>query len=261
LTWLGQVGEYFQVPTPFYHLSIATELLQHPHLKDSARWKLNSEQCAFLFGNTAPDVQMISGQPRQDTHFFTLPITNGSVLAWERLFASYPQLSKLDELEPNQAAFIAGYVCHLQADWYWILNIFWPNFSQWSKWGTTKSRLYLHNVLRSYLDENELRRLPPGMDSCLKRVKPYRWLPFAGDEHLLKWSSFLAQQLHPNGKTRTVEVFAEREGLDPQEFNSLLASAERMDHEVFVHVSRNQLAKYRQELIATNLDFLNDTLA
>jgi hypothetical protein len=249
------------VPTPFYHLSIAVDLLRHPLLKDSAHRKLNSDQCAFLFGNTAPDVQTISGQPRQDTHFFSLPIINGSVLAWERLFASYPQLSKLDELEPNRAAFIAGYVCHLQADWYWILKIFWPNFSRSCSWGTAKSRLYVHNVLRSYLDEDELRRLPPGMDSCLDQVKPNRWLPFARDEHLLKWSSFLAQQLHPNGKIRTVEVFAEREGLDPQQFNSLIRSAERMDQEVFIHISRNQLADYRQELIATNLDFLNDTLA
>jgi hypothetical protein len=249
------------VPTPFYHLSIASDLLRHPHLKDSARQKLISERCAFLFGNTAPDVQVISGQPRQDTHFFTLPITNGSVLAWERLFASYPQLSKLDELKPNQAAFIAGYICHLQADWYWIKNIYWPNFSGSCSWGTTKSRLYLHNVLRSYLDEYELQTLPPGMDSCLKQVRSDGWLPFAGDEHLLEWGSFLAQQLHPNGKTRTVEVFAKREGSDPEEFNALLRSAERMDQEVFIHVSRNLLTEYRQELIATSLDFLNDYLA
>jgi hypothetical protein len=34
-----------------------------------------------------------------------------------------------------------------------------------------------------------------------------------------------------------------------------------MDQEVFIHVSRHQLAQYRQELLAANLDFLNDFLA
>jgi hypothetical protein len=261
LAWPSQVGDNFQVPTPFYHLSIAIDLLHHPHLQDSARRKLSSERAAFLFGNTAPDVQVISGQSRQDTHFFTLPITGASVLAWEQLFTSHPQLSQSGQLAPNRAAFIAGYVCHLQADWYWIKNIFGPNFSRSCSWGTFKSRLYLHNVLRSYLDEYVLRSLPPGLDSCLNQVRPHQWLPFARDEHLLAWSSFLAQQLHPNGKIKTVEVFAQREGSDPQEFSALLSSAERMDQEVFVHVSRNQLAQYRQELLATNLDFLNNFLA
>jgi hypothetical protein len=249
------------VPTPFYHLSIANELLQHPQLNNPVRQKLVSERCAFLFGHTAPDVQVISGQPRQDTHFFTLPITNRSELAWKRLFSLNPHLADINQLVPNQAAFITGYICHLQADWFWVKKIYGPYFSPSCVWGTSKSRLYLHNVLRSYCDERALHTLPPGMDECLKQVRPERWLPFTRDEYLQEWSSFLAQQLHPNGKIKTVEVLAEREGSDPDEFASLLKSEERMEREVFIHVPRNLLTEYRQELITNNLSFLNVSLS
>jgi hypothetical protein len=248
------------VPTPFCHLSIANELLQHPHLAYPAREKLEPEYCAFMFGNTAPDVQVISGQPRQDTHFFTIPITRKTTLAWDLLLTSYPQLTEVNGLQPNQVAFLAGYICHLQADWHWIKKIFSPYFSKSCNWATFRSRLYLHNVLRSYFDIQALQTLPSGMDECFLKVKPEQWLPFTCDEHLQRWSYFLAQQLHPNGKTKTVEVFAEREGLDPNEFNSLLKSEERMEDEIFTHVPRDLFSKYRQELIAINVNFLNNFL-
>lgn len=253
--------DHSQVPTPFYHLSVARELLQNPQLKNPARRRLAAERCAFLFGNTAPDVQVVSGQPRQETHFFTLPITGESQPAWELFRTSYQQFFETKSLKPGQAAFIAGYICHLQADWYWIERIFQPFFGQSCTWVNSKSRLYLHNVLRAYLDAEALRTLPTGINECLKHVQPEQWLPFIRDEHLHEWGSFLAQQLHPNGKTRTVEVFAEREGLDPENFTSLLKSEKRMDQEIFIHISQNLLIEYRQDLIVTSLSFLNEFLA
>jgi hypothetical protein len=249
------------VPTPFYHLSIANDLLRHPQLAGSVRRKLLAERCTFFFGNTAPDVQVISGQSRQDTHFFTFPTTEATVPSGELLRRSYPQFSDLNQLKPQQAAFIAGYICHLQADWSWVKVIFLPYFGRSCSWGAQPSRLYLHNVLRSYLDEPALRSLPPGIDACLMHIQPEGWLPFTDDEHLRKWGVFLAQQLHPKGRTKTVEVFAERAGLDPEQYNSLLKSEERMDQEIFSHIPRSLLAEYRQDLILSGVRLLNDILA
>lgn len=175
------------MPTPFYHLSIADELLQHPQLNKTVRRRLVANSGAFLFGNTAPDVQVVSGQTRQETHFFTLPIDETKP-AWECFFTANPELAALSDLDPDRLAFIQ-------------------------------------------------------------------------DEHLSAWCSFLAQQLHPDGKTRTVQVFAEREGSDPVEFASLLNSAQRMEAEVFKRVPRDRISKYRQELIETNLSYLNICLS
>ena len=82
------------MPTPFYHLSLAEDLLQHPALPEEVRQFLQASRCVFLFGNTAPDVQVVSGQPRQLTHFFNLPIQTGDPPAWELLLSDYPQLAE-----------------------------------------------------------------------------------------------------------------------------------------------------------------------
>ena len=74
------------MPTPFYHLSLAQELLTHPSLPEPINQFLRMRRCEFMFGNTAPDVQVVSGQARQETHFFNLPILAGDRPAWEQDF-------------------------------------------------------------------------------------------------------------------------------------------------------------------------------
>jgi hypothetical protein len=247
----------FLVPTPFYHLDIAADLLRHPQLDNLVRQKLILGKCAFLLGNTAPDVQVVSGQPREATHFFTLPIRNGSKPPWEQLLEVYPQLSNAQILKQDQTAFIAGYLCHLQADWYWVKEIYLPYFGSSIDWGTHSERLYLHNVLRAYLDIQVMETLCVGQWTCFHRVHDFNWLPFTKQEHLQKWSSFLAQQLHPGGRVQTVEVFAERQGLPVEEFYSLLLSEERMEKEVFIHLPHRSLEEYRQNLIVASVSLLN----
>jgi hypothetical protein len=248
------------VPTPFYHLRVAIDLLEHPKLDKFVRASLVQNRCAFLFGNTAPDVQVVSGQSREATHFFNLPIRNGYKLPWVRLLEAYPHLSDIPHLHPEQAAFVAGYLCHLQADWYWVKEIYAPYFGPTNHWGTPSERIYLHNVLRAYLDNQVIKTLTSGSDTCLQQIFPFQWLPFTQDKYLRKWSSFLAQQLHPEGIVQTVEVFAERQGLLPEEFYALLDSEPRMDKEVFIHFPRQLLTEYRRELIETNIHLINSYL-
>lgn len=252
------------MPTPFYHLSIAQDLLRHPALAPAARRFLRQNRPAFLLGNTAPDVQTISGQDRQSTHFFDLPLRPGDSAPWERMLSDYPQLalrgtasgSQNNALPPAQAAFIAGYLCHLQADWLWIQDIFVPVFGPTQRWETLRHRLYLHNVLRAYLDRQILPELPAGMNRDLARAAPQGWLPFVADPYLLQWRDFLAGQLGPGAGARTVEVFAARQGIAPEEFYRLLDSEELMDREVFTRLPRPQLEAYRQRLLEENLELL-----
>jgi hypothetical protein len=244
------------VPTPFYHIRVAEDLLRHPSLDDHIRQALDTRRCIFLFGNTAPDVQVISHQPREDTHFFTLPFVQGASPAWELFLEKYGDLSDPWQMPLDHAAFIAGYLCHLQADWYWVKDIFDPIFGPSSQWGTFWHRLYLHNVLRTYLDYQVLDALSNNAGYCLDEVRPDNWLPFVEDRHLVEWRDEIFEQLQPGAVSHTVEVFAGRQGIDPEEYYRLLNSEDAMEADVFSHVSRQDLDRYRRNLLVENLRLL-----
>lgn len=244
------------MPTPFYHLSLASELLAHPGLSESVRVFLQQQHAAFMFGNTAPDVQVVSAQARDATHFFDLPIRPADPPAWERMLALFPQLSRPDRLPAAQAAFLAGYICHLQADWFWVKEIFLPVFGMRANWETFAWRLYLHNVLRSYLDREILAGIQERMGAEFVRVQPSGWLPFVADRFLEEWRDLLAAQLQPGADIRTVEVFAQRQGISPQEYYRLLDSQADMDAMIFSRLPHRALDDYRLRLVEKNVDFL-----
>jgi hypothetical protein len=244
------------VPTPFYHLSLADELLQHDDLPQVASDVLTSQRCAFFFGKTAPDVQTISGQPRPETHFYWLPLKD-QVLPWKQMLKRFPELADVSALGPERAAFTAGYLCHLQADILWIEHIFWPYFIGPSSWKKRKQeKIFIHNVLRAYLDEQILPALPNGLGTCLGRVNPDGWLPVIKNKDLLSWRDFLAEQLSPDGVTQTIEVFARRQGISAEEFSALLSSEERLEAELFSFIPRDRLVEYRVAVITGNLSLL-----
>jgi|APSaa5957512576_1039674.scaffolds.fasta_scaffold00044_10 hypothetical protein len=246
------------MPTPFYHLSLAQEILVHPELPSSVRQWLLDNRCDFFLGKTAPDVQTISGQDRASTHFFKLPLGDQPP-AWETFLRKHPDLSNPIQLSPGHAAFIAGYLCHLQADVYWIKKIFWPNIAEPKpKWENLKERLYLHNVLRAYLDEQILKNLQEDMDSCLDQVQFINWLPFVEDKYLIEWRNLLSKQLQPNGKSQTAEVFAKRMGVTKDGIERIIQSEDQMEDNIFRHINRQELVKYRELVIFENIQFLSN---
>lgn len=251
----------FQVPTPFYHLSLAEELINHPSMPEPISQFMRTYRSEFLFGSTAPDVQVVSGQPREMTHFFNLPILAGDRPAWEVFLSSYPQLTMTNTISDVQSAFLAGYLCHLQADWLWVNNIFVPVFGPHSTWGTFRQRLYYHNVLRAYLDLQIIPGLPVDEGTCLGQVEPDGWLPFVKDQSLAEWRDLLARQLQPGAAIETVEVFSSRQGISAPEYYAVLASEERMQREVFTHLSLEHIESYRAQVLMDNICLLSDTLA
>lgn len=247
------------VPTPFYHLSVAQELLESPALNAAVRRFLCQHAPAFYLGKTAPDVQVISGQARADTHFYSIPVRTFQP-AWERMFTTHPDLADSRQLSGAQAAFLAGYICHLQADQLWALEIFNPVFGLGAAWGSFRWRLYLHNVLRAYLDRQVLPRLDSGTGATLSSSVTAGWLPFVADIHLARWRDLLASQLQPGATIRTVEVFARRQGLSVEAFNALLDSDEAMQAQIFSLLPKETLARYRAHVLAGNLTLLEQYL-
>jgi hypothetical protein len=249
------------MPTPFYHISLAEELLEHQQLPVQIQRLLLTYQGEFMFGNTAPDVQVVSGQPREATHFFSLPIRPGDWLAWDRILSMYPKLAIASKLNEMQLAFVAGYLCHLQADWIWVKEIFTPIFGPKCSWGTFRQRLYYHNVLRAYLDLNIPGGLPNGMSARLSKVSPQTWLPFVKDRDLEAWRDVIVPQIQPGEAVRTVEVFSSRLGVSAHMFYDLLKSEDRMQREIFSHFSLAGVEDYKQRVLEENKSLLTNYLA
>ena len=203
----------------------------------------------------------MSGQPREATHFFDLPIQTGDQPAWDRFLTSYPDMAATNYLLAPRTAFISGYLCHLQADWLWVKGIFAPAFGPGCSWGTFRQRLYYHNVLRAYLDLQILPGLPMDVGTCLGQVLADDWLPFVEDHYLAEWRDMLSRQLVPGAAIQTVEVFSSRQGISAPEYYALLASEERMQNEVFEHLSLELVENYNNQVLAANVQLLSDYLA
>ena len=226
------------------HLALAEEILHKDDLLPTARRLLAQQRGPFLLGNTAPDVQTTSGQARHETHFYFLPPATDRP-AHETLFVVHPGLACAGSLSPAQAAFIAGYIAHLLLDELWLGEIFLPYFvSTEREWGTRRERLFLHNVLRTWMDCRDQQRLNGRMDVALRHVEPWGWLPFVADKYLEAWRDWLVEQLGPGHVVRTAEVFAQRMGVPVDEVKAVLGSPRQMDERIFRHIPRDVLQSF-----------------
>jgi len=233
------------------HLALAEEILRGDVFPPTVRRLLIQQRSSFLLGNTAPDVQTVSGQRREETHFHTVPRTSLPAPrcpgererpAYEALFAAHPVLACAELLTPAQAAFIAGYIAHLLLDELWIDDIFRRYFLP--DWGPRRERLFLHNVLRTWMDRRDQQQLNGNLATELREAKPRGWLPFVSDEHLRAWRDWLAEQLTPGHSVRTAEVFAQRMGVPAAEVEAVLTSPQRMEKRVFHHIPQTALQSF-----------------
>ncbi len=234
------------MPTPIQHLVLAQRLLEEPSLPATVRERLRAQRGAFLFGNTAPDVQTVSGQLREATHFFVIP--------WTRvpkphlaMFELYPYLGFPHKRPADQAAFIAGYISHLWLDVLWIRDIYLDNFGPNARWASLRERHVYHNILRAWCDQHDQAQLPETIDVDLGRARPSEWLPFTADRYLAQWRDGLIAQLQPGASIRTVEVFAERGGVPPEKFHEVLNSPEEMEQHIFAHASSEKIEKFYRD--------------
>jgi len=245
------------MPTPIQHLVMADDILAEEALPLCVRERLAAQRGAFLLGTIAPDAQTVSGQPREATHFFTLPPTNTRP-AHEVMLAEHPQLARANQLPPAQAAFIAGYIQHLTLDELWIERVFGPHFGMGAEWGTFRERLLIHNVLRTWLDQRDGVRLNGSASEALLQVEPRGWLPFVSDAHLRAWRDEIALQLRPGAPIHTLEVFAARLKVPPAEFRRILESPDEMQRRVFARLSPGSVARFYADALQVSVRRIAD---
>lgn len=131
------------------HLTLARELaphLAHPALRDEAG--------AYYVGATSPDIRVLTRWDRERTHFFDLN-DFGEQSGVAGIFREHPELAAPDRLKPGTAAFVAGYISHLEMDETWILDIYRPCFGQRSPIKGDVLANLLDRVLQYELDRRE----------------------------------------------------------------------------------------------------------
>jgi len=224
------------------HLALATDVLKGSDLSTAARRLLAAQRGPFLLGNTAPDVQTVSGQARLETHFYTLPPASDTP-AQDVLFATYPELAQAAQLRAAHAAFIAGYIAHLTLDELWLRQVFLPFYREGSlSW---PERAFQHNLLRTWMDRQDLARINGSARAALQQAEPRGWLPFVNDRDLTAWRDWLVEQLRPGQHIQTAEVFARRMGVTTDEMEAVLVSPAQMTERVLKHLPEGILEEFR----------------
>lgn len=246
------------MPNAHTHLAAVSDLLRAEVLTGAFPWlggsSSNEAQAAFLLGAISPDVRVVSGHPREATHFFSIPPEHDRP-AHEVMMSTYPDLRDAGALQPSHAAFVAGYITHLIMDQVWLEVVVMPGlFIDGQVWGIRHPNWRLYSILMTWLEYRSARQLQPAMTDCLARALPDRWLPFVEDRHLAHWRDHVVEMIRTDGARRTSEIFAQTNHLSAAELEAIVLSDDRMADEAYAFVSPERLAQFDSDTAQRSLD-------
>jgi hypothetical protein len=165
------------------HLTLAREVA-----REVGHRALSEESGPYLLGASAPDIRALTRWDRARTHFFDLHcFDEQSGVAG--LFREYPELTDAGCLDPRTAAFLCGYISHLEMDEAWIVDIYRPCFGERSPLGGDMLANLLDRVLQHELHTRELED-SGAMDEIrgqLFAAAIESLVGFIGDEELKQW--------------------------------------------------------------------------
>jgi hypothetical protein len=168
---------------------------------------------------------------------------------------AHPSLAEAEALPACQAAFVSGYLSHVITDELWLDEVFERYFLQ--DWGPLEERLFLHNVLRTWMDNRDQAKLNGNAVHELQEAEPHNWLPFVDDKHLRMWRDWLVEQLAPGQRMQTAEVFARRMGIPAGEVEAVARSPQQMEERVFRYFPRSALASFREAAYRRSITLVN----
>lgn len=244
------------MPTPFMHLQVAERIKSDSRLLPTLRLLIEKNFSAFYLGSIAPDVQSVTKQPRSSTHFYDLP-PRPEDRAYPDFLATYPQLSKPEQLPPEQAVFVSAYCAHLMLDLRWYHEVLIPYFIEPVQWDDNHQRFVVHNTLLTYLDKIAVKSLPNGAGRILAAAEPDEWLPFVTDEDLTRWRDILVDQLQPGVPLRTIEIYAGRLYMSPEEFAKNLEEPAWMEEHLIRRVPVDSVIEMISSAVKESADLIN----
>lgn len=239
------------------HLQVAERIRQDCGMGEALRAQIANHMPAFYLGNVAPDVQTISGAPRAETHFYDLPPNVGH-LAHVEMMDRFPELARASALSLEHAIFVAAYSAHLMLDLRWYREVLIPYFVLPTEWGDLRERFLAHNILLTFLDQLAVDSLPESARETLVASNPDHWLPFVNDVDLLHWRDKLVAQLQPGGSLLTIEIYAARLSMSPDEFAAHLLEPAWMKEQVFGKVPIDFIESMITSAVAESVKLISD---
>lgn len=237
------------------HLYVAEQICERHDLPDPLRKQLQHEWSAFYLGSVAPDFQVISSIKREVTHFYPLPPDPDDYDAFGRMLAAYPKLADPKTLSAEQAVFTAAYGAHLLYDLIWDHKILTPCFRA-IEWGDRYQRYMSHNILLTYMDRVAYNELPETAGQVLSNITAAGRLPFDEDQKLAEWQALLVKQLQSAAEIQTIQIYAQRLRMEPEEFAARLDDEQWMYEFVFQHVSLDAVAEAAAIAVERSVDLL-----
>ncbi len=249
------------MPTPFTHLEVAQRLLKDAHIPHAHRDFLMAHTGAFLLGSIAADARVGSGMPREHTHFYhhRMPILESPARV---MLDRNPDL--LRPHSPEQRAFVAGYVAHLSVDEYWAIHMLAPHFAG-KDWAgrPPQFKYYMLHIILIVMDERDYIRLEKWQYDQLASANPDHWVSFITDSDLISWQNLIAEQIHPQGKSKTLDVLGKRVIKTPEEMRLLLDSESKMQDSLWQYIPKSALTDVEAGMYdharTMMLDYLNQT--
>ena len=251
----------FLMPTPFMHLQIAEDIRAQIGQRADGRLKrlLEQEWSAFYMGSVAADFQTICDIPRAETHFYDMPPAPDDK-AYPLMLANYPELAQVAALPDDKAVFVAAYCVHLMLDLLWFREVLVPYFVEAPEWGDFPTRRLVHHILLAYLDNLAENTLPETSADVLAAAQPHQWLPFAADVDLVNWRDMLVAQLQPGAISQTVQIYADRLQMSPDEFEERLQDPEWVEAQVFTNIPVTEVQAKLKAAVPHSIDIIKDYL-
>ncbi len=170
------------------HVTLARELAEE--LKyDAAR----VQPGAYYLGATTPDIRVMTRWDRTRTHFFDFENFEHQSSV-ETLFREHPELATPEGKSKSAAAFLCGYISHLEIDEAWIVDIYRPCFGERSPLKGDVLANLLDRVLQFELDKRS-RGESPAMPEIIDEIREatvQEAIGFLDKETLLRWRDISA---------------------------------------------------------------------
>ena len=218
---------------------------------------------SYLLGATAPDVRIMTGQPREDTHYITLEADHPED-SIENLLAANPHVT---QLTGRPRAFVAGYFTHIEIDQAWIREVYRPFFGRESTYHNTLQAHFMDRTLQFYMDWKE--RLDRDLVNAFYQdvvapelVQEAALIP---PETLSQWQGFVKQILHNEPSWDWFSDFLQRRlkaetGVSEMDMRDLASNLPDVLETVLNYVTPARLAAFKEDAVRRQMAALRSYL-
>lgn len=213
---------------------------------------IDGEVGAYLLGATAPDVRIMTGQPREDTHFISLEAAHPES-SIENLYGANPHLK---QVTGRARAFLSGYLTHLEVDQAWIHTVYRPFFGRDSVHQGSLEANFMDRTLQFYMDwkERQDRDLVQAFYDQVVAAELAEELPLIPPPTLQEWQGFVKRILKNEPSWDWFSDFLQRRlkvesNVTDQELQRLALGLPEVLERVLSYVTPARLQAFKEEAV------------